>query len=234
MEFKFYIKTKSNKYELREIVTNNITRDFLNSLLKSIDNELENIRDDLKSIDGISLSQPSHKDKEINKKIEKLVQIRKVNLDAKVFVKESLSENEFIICEKCGGKMFKVPINVSYKKIGKNYIINANELNNIQYNFNCENCNFSEREIHYYQKQEWKKRREDLLQKGYNFVPNDFGIWHYLDNGNPLKKSPEMEDNDPEYTFKRITEEKEINGEKVFYVYDVCYETGKKFLRWKR
>jgi hypothetical protein len=232
MEFQIYIKIKNlNKYELREITTMDGNREFFSNLLKSVEQELDNIKNDLLSFDNVNLIRPSHEDPEINSKIEKLVNIRKTNLETKEKLKEALAELEFIQCDHCGNKMYKKPINVSFRKIGKNYIINSENMIDIKYNFSCENCNFFIEEDLYYQILNIRKKRKELIEDGYNYVPNDFGFWHYINN-NESKKPPEFDNEPPNYTYKRVFENafEDVDGvnELHLHVYDICQETGEK------
>jgi len=226
MEFEFYIKSKENRYELRLVKTIDTSRNFFSNLLKNIEIELENIRADLLKIDGVNLIQPSHEDKIINEKIEKLVMIRKINLNMKEQIKDLLSENEFIICRLCGSKMFKFPLDTKFKRIGNGYIIDSENNVNIAYAFRCSNCVLSESEELYHQGLHNLKIREQLLEEGYNFVPNEFGMWHY--EGEGCRKKPTEGDKIPDYTYRRVSEKVKEGDVLKLHVYDICIETGEK------
>ena len=87
--------------------------------------------------------------------------------------------------------MRKIPIGVSYTKIGNNYVLNG-EFHNIVYNYICEsdNCIYSISEECYNQIVRNLDLRENLLRKGYNFVPNRFGFWHFIDDRSDEIKKP--------------------------------------------
>lgn len=237
MDFKIYIKIRNtNKYELRKVnYPSDNTREFFLRLLKNVNDELDYIKQDILSFGTeeypISLKKPVHDDWEITKKLEKLSIIRKNNLIIKEQIKEILSEVEFLICEHCGSKMYKRPLNTSFKKIGHNYVVYSDNIVDIRYNFGCENCVYNLDEGDYYERQENRKRKNNLLDEGYNFVPNDFGFWHYIDNGQPPTKSPDMVDNEPRYSYRREYKEY-MNGDSIgIKVFDICVETGERIER---
>ena len=186
MKFKMYVKVK-NKYELREIETKgNDGRDFFKRLLLSINEQLAIIRVSMLKFNDneikINLRHPHHPDTTINIKLKSLEKIRKLNLITKENLLNLLHENEFIICPQCDRKMIKTPIDTSYIKVDNTFIIKNNKTP-VRYSYICENCLNAIDEEAYISLQRNKKTREELLKAGYNFVPNDFGNWHYIEIG---------------------------------------------------
>ena len=196
MQFEFYIKYGKNRY-IKKLVEPEIHTNWrwFKSLKLGIENTLKDIRIDLlQYFNGdtrFKLSKPKHDDWEIQKKIDKLVSIRKVNTDIRNILTDILSTNEFIICE-CKSIMYKTPINVSYEKIGTRYIL-LDDLHGQKpkYVFMCEQCHRAIVEEAYMKTQGLQKQRVELLKKGYNWVPNNSGFWYKFDS-KPLNKSPEM------------------------------------------
>lgn len=179
-ELKIYVKNKK-VYEERLIkYENNIDKKFFQSLLISINEQLEIVRDHIRSFfpsDNVNLKKPYHHDWEINNKLKKLCVIRKVNLNAIDKIKEIVQEIDYIICE-CGSKMYRRPINTPYSKFGKGYLLTA-EWYGVKYGYFCEKCvRYIEEEI-YGIRQNNIKRRNELLKEGYNWVPNVFGVWYW-------------------------------------------------------
>lgn len=196
MEFKFFVKVK-NRYEKRKLIPEkNDNKDFFKRLLLTIEEQLDITKNDILSFfdkdKKVNLSRPKHDDWETQRKIEKLVKIRKLNLNVKERLKNLLQEIEFIICE-CGSKMYKTPINVPFKKLGSNYLIEDVGYHTIEYVYSCENC-YRFIDINLYYSLEYNLNlKEKLIRKGYNFVPNEFGLWHFIEDGNPPNKPPEAE-----------------------------------------
>jgi hypothetical protein len=195
MEFNFYIK-ESNSYKLMHLIPpSGADWTFFKSLRMTVENQLNIIRNDIlqfmgKSKEEANLIVPKVDDKEIQKKIDLLVGFRSLNSKTKNDIVALLSEEKFIICENCGYKMYKVPLNVKYQQMGHSYILK--ELNNheiIKYIYCCENCIFAISEECYNEKENNKKWRKQLIEDGYGFVPNEFGFWHWIDS---TKKKPEQ------------------------------------------
>lgn len=184
VEFDLFIKEGAG-YTKKHIVQPSGTGwEFIEGLRKTIDNEIENIRIDIAVLfpegQDVNLKRPVVEDKEIQQKINKLVEIRKVNLDTKQQLTQILTYDDYIICEHCKGKMYKIPVGVSYIKYGNKYIlqnINAKEI--IKYIYGCENCCYSISEEGYLRKQNLLKLRKQLLDAGESFVPNEFNFWHW-------------------------------------------------------
>jgi hypothetical protein len=209
MEFEYIVKVKDH-YEQRELkIEKNSDRKFFESLLLTIEEQLEIIKQDILYFfpdKNTNISRPKHDDYEIQKKIDKLVELRKININIRDSLKSLLQEGEFIICA-CGGKMYKTPINISFKKYGNGFIFPDGKDSNIKYSYICENCVYAIDEESYLQITKNLKQRSDLLQQGYNFVPNEAGLWHYVGKGEPLKKPEELAKDDEEnYTYERYFE----------------------------
>jgi hypothetical protein len=237
MEFEYYTKIKDNKYEKRRIVAEkNSDKKFFNSLLLNIEEQLEIVKQDILSYfpdKRTNIAFPKHDDFEIQIKVDKLVAIRKTNIDVRDKLKELLHETEFVICE-CGGKMYKTPINTTYKKNNNTFIITDESNPNIRYSFTCEKCIRAVDEGCYVQIRNNIKTREKLLQQGYNWVPNEFGVWHWEGKGD--KRPPEFDEDEERYTYDRyfeymkipITNEKTklIHNSVKCKVFERCRETG--------
>ncbi|MCK5624970.1 hypothetical protein KAI04_03960 [Candidatus Pacearchaeota archaeon] len=196
MEFILFIKIKK-RYEKRLIIPplDSGTK-FFENLNLLIQEQLDIIKNDIMSFSNsefkISLKRPIHPKREIQEKLDKLINIRKVNIETYEKIKELLKDIDFIICKFCNNKMKKIPIGIPYTKIGNNYILNG-QFNNINYNYICENdnCIHSISEECYSQIVMNLDLRESLLKKGYNYVPNRFGFWHFINDGSDEIKKPE-------------------------------------------
>jgi hypothetical protein len=237
MEFEYYIKTKDNKYEKRRIVTEkNSDRKFFSSFFITIEEQIEIIKEDILQFfpdKRTNIAFPKHEDSEVQLKLDKLNIMRKTNTIVRDKLKELLHETEFIICE-CGGKMYKTPINTTYKKNNNDFIITDYDNPNIRYSFICEKCIRAVDEGCYVQIRNNIKMREKLLQQGYNWVPNEFGVWHWEGKGD--KRPPEFDEDDERYTYERYFEYTKIpiTNEKTKFVHNFikcrvferCRETG--------
>ncbi len=195
MEVKFYIKVK-NKYELRELIPkSNSGRKFFEQLILNIDDHLKYIKNDMLEYmdsDCMNIAYPKHDDYVIQKKLDKLNDLRKQNLIARQQVKQALQENNFIICD-CGMKMYKYPLGIPFRKIGTGYLL-LQEPDDLRYVYRCEKCWRSRNPLHIEVENNIKQLREQLLNDGYNWVPNNFGLWYHYNNGKPLTKTPNMRD----------------------------------------
>jgi hypothetical protein len=97
-----------------------------------------------------------------------------------------LQDEEFIICHNCKNKMIKTPLNVRYDKIGNRFLLKGiTPYEKIDYIYCCEHCICAVPESVHNEFQYWKKLREDLIQKGEKYVPNEFGFYHWI--GKPDK-----------------------------------------------
>jgi len=204
---------------------------FFKELTMTIQDAIQNIRNDIIRLfgrDDISLKVvPRHPDWKIHKKILRLVEMRKQNLITVEKLKALAKEPEFIICE-CGAKMYKKPVGVPFIKCGNNYVVKDTvHASHIKYIYSCERCNLAVDEEVYLQTKQNRERRRRLLEQGYNYVPNDFGIWHFIDDGNPPKKPPELDDSDRK-RWIRVIEKVHIKGYRSPFlkVYDKCLDTG--------
>lgn len=177
---------KQGKSYIQRIINhdNNIDKKFFQSLLLNVDEQLILIRNHITSFftDGnVNLKRPSHPDWEINIKIKKLIKLRKINLIAKDKIKEIIQEHDYITC-KCGAKMYREPIDIPFKKFGKNYLLPSSAYG-VKYQYACTSCSTSTNEIILNKIIENKNRRKNLLESGYNWVPNDYGFWHWKGEG---------------------------------------------------
>lgn len=159
--------------------------DFFKSIKLKIDIELDKIKQHMISLfdnpDDINLKKPSHIDNEKQIILDKLIEIRKDNIRAREIVKGILADDEFIICDMCKNKMFKIPINVSYSKYGNSYIIH-DPTNEVKYIYGCSkegcvNCILEDNHIELMRNLEL---RDKLISEGKKFIPNKFGFWHYI------------------------------------------------------
>lgn len=195
MKFILFVKVK-DRYEKRLIIPpEDSGKKFFKELNLLIQEQLSIIKKDILSFSNsefkVSLKRPSHPEREIQEKLNKLINIRRTNIDIHEKIEELLRDTDFIICKYCGNKMRKVPLNVPYTKIGSNYVLNG-KFHNISYNYICEgnDCVYSVNEECYNQVVNNLNLRETLLMKGYNFVPNRFGFWHFIDDGSDEIKIP--------------------------------------------
>jgi len=163
----------------------NSDKRFFYSLRLKIDIELDKIKQHILSLfdnpENVNLIKPKHSDYEKQKIIDKLVEIKKDNLKAKQVVKGILSDEDFIICEHCRYKMYKIPVNVSYSKYGNSYIIHDSD-GDVKYIYGCSNdsCVHCIEEDAYIQMMRLIELRDNLIKKGEMFVPNKFGFWGYI------------------------------------------------------
>ena len=228
MEFKIYIKVKDS-YELRVMTPNGGNNsNYFKSVMLLIDEQLDIIKDEILAFfpktQRINLSKPRHEDYEIQQKLDKLINIRKTNILTKDELKSLLNITEFIVCD-CGKRMFKSPINVAFETFGKSYIITDSKPTKIEYNYNCEGCHRSISQTNYKEKQRWIDLRNELLEKGYNFVPNDYGYYYYTDD-KPSNKPPELR-NKPTECIERRFEKVVIKGTTFMKIIEVNRDTGK-------
>jgi len=184
MEFEIFFKDENNYNKKLFTIPSDNSIEFLKNLRLTVNNELENIKIDFLLVDkNINLKSPSSKDFEKKKVINKLIDIRKNNMEVSLKLGQLLSERETIICTNCGCTMHKTPIGVSYEKIGNRFMIKNQELEqNIKYHFACDSCFLAINEDSYLEVERNKILREKLLSEGECFVPNDFGMWN-MKNG---------------------------------------------------
>lgn len=198
MEFEFYIKQKDSYVKKLVTTEPNVGHSWLASLRMNIEQELDKVREDILSYSDdekdIFIKKPYHPDKNIQNKLNTLVKIRKTNLVTRDVINEILGGTEFIFC-RCGHKMYRTPVDVSYKRMGTGFIITEDKVpHSIRYIYMCEHCVDAVSESSYIHEQQMIKLRNDLLDKGYNWVPNNLGIWYKFNDGKPMNKSPEMRD----------------------------------------
>jgi len=232
MDLKIVAKVGKN-YQLRKInIIENAGKRFFEELLITVDKQLKNIREDIISFSDIdkevNLKKPSHPSWEIQKKLDKLTELRKLNLDLKESLKNLLRESEFIICEHCGSKMYKRPLGVPIKKIGKIYVA-LKEISDTTYDYSCSNddCHYCIQAYVYEKQDKLKRLKEDLIRDGYNYVPNDLGFWHKLNDGKPMNKSPMFSKDEGTKAWEREYETIKIKGKKSFIkIKETCEETG--------
>ena len=181
MEFNFFVKDHEIYKKLCIIPPSGSGWEYLKGLKMTIEKELNGIREEIISVCGVdttvSLSIPRIDNVKKQEKVDKLVEIRKTNLDTKRQIDILLSDEEFIFCEHCKGKMYKTPVNCQYIKYGHRFIIDEPNLQNIKYSFMCETCPFAVSEDMFLFFERNKLTRKNLLERGYNFVPNDFLIF---------------------------------------------------------
>lgn len=208
MIFDIYIKEGSD-YKLCKIQpTAGSDFNFFKSLRLSIDEQLDNIRKDILSLypagEKTNLISPKIDDYDIQKKIDKLVQIRNVDMRTKEDINAILKGTEFIICENCGHKMYKTPANVMFQKVGNSYIIEGSDKQTIDYFYQCENCVYGIDESIYLWQQNLKKLREDLLAEGVGFVPDNLGFYSWVKPGK--KYRTEQNDEKCRHVYRRKVE----------------------------
>lgn len=182
MEFEIFIKNK-NKYEKHLVIPpSGSGQVFFKQLLLQTDQEIKNIRNDIKLVSNdqnINLKKPISEDSNIQQKLNSLVKIRKTNLNLKEALSDVLHDIEFIICPHCGSKMYKTPINVSYTRYGNSYIIEQSNTS-VQYNYTCSNCVLAISAELYEREQYWIAKQKRLIEAGKDWVPNRFGFWVYI------------------------------------------------------
>jgi hypothetical protein len=162
---------------------------------------LDIIRDDIisffdgKTKEEINLICPKVVDKEKQEIVDKLVQMRKLNNKTKELLTETLSLEDFIICEHCKSKMYKVPINVKYIKCGNKYVvIDENLHSTIRYSYMCENCIMAVSVESHNEIQDNLKLRNRLIEQGESYVPNKFGFWHWINHNKKTKPTEFFDD----------------------------------------
>ena len=165
----------------------NTNSEYFRSLRLKIEIEIDKIKQHILSLfndpELVNLKKPIHQDEEKQTIIDKLVLIKRDNIRAREIVKGILADEEFIICERCRSKMYKIPINVSYSKYGNSYLIHDNiNLSDVKYIYGCskEDCYCCILEDEYIQMMRWINLRDELLKKGETFVPNKFGQWNHI------------------------------------------------------
>lgn len=206
MEFEMYVKDK-NEYKLLKIIPPSGSGwDYFKSLKLTVEEQLDNIRNDIckvfnKPKEEINLIFPKINDSKKQEKIDKLVEIRNTNNNIKVHLNKILMDDEFILCEDCGGKMYKTPLNVRYTKFGSKFIIDERDTKfKIKYVYLCSNCTCAISEEIYSIIQNTLKIRNELLERGESFVPNKYNFWHWV-NDNKITKPSELQN--PELPSKR-------------------------------
>lgn len=183
---------------------------FFKSLRLTIEEQLDIIRKDIQQIspngEVINLINPKVEDEEIQLSLNNLVEFRSINMKTKEVINNVLKGTEFIICERCGGKMFKSPLNIAYSKIGNSVILDTEHAHqNVEYTFTCESCPYFIHEQVYHWQQGLKKLRENLLAEGDGFVPDNLGFWHQ-----ETPKIEEQQEEECRHVFKRLVEEYEV------------------------
>ena len=188
MSFTFWFKSTNGYRQITMDVPSLSDKTYFYKLKLKVVLELGNIRNDIVKLLGnknrAKLIKPRVDDKNKQKILDKLVKIRKDNNKVKELLQAVLADEDFLICEHCKHKMYKIPINVSYEKYGNSYIIKEERMPfRIKYIFGCsnDNCHFCIEEEPYRVTQNNLKLRRELLAKGKTFVPNEAGFWHKIE-----------------------------------------------------
>lgn len=224
VEFEIFIKENDGYRKKIVIQPSGAGWEFIESLRKTVEQEIEHTREDIaklfpEDID-INLKRPVVDDTEVQEKINKLVEIRRQNIKTKEQLIQILTYDDYIICENCKGKMYKIPIGVKYIKFGNKYLVQdlcAGET--IKYIYGCESCNSCiDAEIHN-KKEDLKKLKVQLIKEGESFVPNEYGFWHW-ENNNKTSKPEYMEEERKEcrHIFRREFETIKVPGQKQPFV----------------
>lgn len=187
MEFEFFIKNK-NKYEKKSLIPESGAGvDFFKQLKTTIEEQNNNIRHDIVTFfdnkENVNLQKPNHEDKKIQEKLNKLKNIRRKNLNTIEEIKYILSSDDFIICEYCGSKMYKVPIGVKYEKVGGTFVLKESPSLNTRYIYSCsnENCHHCMEEEMLSTMRYYKNLRNALIHSGSTYIPNEFGFWSEIE-----------------------------------------------------
>jgi len=235
MEFEIYLKNKDT-YEKRLIIPpSGSDFSFFKSLKLKIEEEIENMKHDIISLfpseDDVNLKHPIHEDKDKQEVINKIVEMKRINKNTHEILISILSCNEFIICKNCGGKMIKTPVNIPYRKIAGQYIIEIKPNEVVRYVYMCENCVNAISEENFMQIQNNKKTRQQMIDEGFNWVPNDFGCWYKLDDGKPMNRHPMFKEEGCDHRWKRHWETIKIKtGEEFLKLWDECLVCGKRIV----
>lgn len=196
MEFDFYIKDKDEYKKIHLVPPSGAGNDFFKSLRMTIDKEFDTIKTDMLSINPyINLKFPKGETLEQQEKIDKLVSIKRTNLITKEELNSILLEEDFIICESCGSKMYKTPVNVGYERTGNRYVLkDVSPTEQIKYVYMCENCVCAVSENYLEEVNRNLKLREKLIAEGESFVPGKFGEWSWINHNKKTKPSFMLED----------------------------------------
>jgi hypothetical protein len=230
MKFEFYIKEGEIYKKISIVPIEGSGWEYFQSLRLSLERELETIKIDLLKLCGnvekVNLGIPRSDNKDIQEKIDKLVIIRRENMTTRENLMKLLNSPEFIICDRCGGKMTKIPVGVKYEKFGNKYIIKEDILHtSIKYIYGCEDCIMAINEENYYEKMRNIKLRKTLLDNGIGFVPNEFGFY-YWDKSISYKHTEETE---CDHSWKREFEEIKMQNIKnpFLKITEKCGKCGK-------
>lgn len=238
MKFEMFIKEGNGYSKIEVSPPNGSGWHYLQTLKLNVLKELEYIREDIVKIFGKgdinSLSRPVIEDREKQKVLDKLIDIRKINNKIKDEIITLLSETEFISCY-CGDKMIKTPIGVRFERFGNNYIIKDEVNHSIKYSYMCVGC-YRARSIEDYEYEQRNiKIRTELLKDGESFVPNNQGFWSWW-NKNKSTKPKELQEEKSDCDHAWLREFEYINiggiiqGKKSMFVKitEVCKKCGKK------
>jgi hypothetical protein len=235
MIFKIFIK-EGEKYKECDIVApTGSDFSFFKSLKMSVEEQLNNIRSDILSFyphnESPSLVFPKIDDYDLQKKIDKLVEMRTKNTKLKEELNDILSGIEFIICESCGSKMFRAPLGANYEKFGNRFLIlNENPNQIVEYIYNCSQCNRCVREDVYNQQKKIKELRNRLLSEGESFVPNEFGFWHWDNKKKTTKPAGLEEESGCNHIYERKVETYKtpigLKEEKFMKITETCVYCG--------
>ena len=224
MQFEVYVKDKETYKKVTFENPANSGWEYFAPVKLLVVEQLDNIREDIlkyfngKTKDEVNLISPKVEDKEDQKRVDILVDMRKANSKTKEMLISLLAGNEFIACDMCKGNMYKIPLNVSYNKTGNTYILTDIGVHqSIEYIYGCEKCVNAIHENTYNEKLRNIKLREQLLADGESFVPNVFGFWHWVNDKKHTKPSCIGDDEDKEPR-RRDFEYLKIDGTKSAFV----------------
>ena len=232
MEFGIFFKEGKDYIKRTVIPPSGSGWDFFKSLRLSVDRELENIRTDMLNIDeNISLNFPLSLDKKKQIKICKLIVLRDNNKKIRKKLDKIMIDNEFVVCNICGEKMYKIPINVMYSKYENKYIVLDKSAKNIKFIYACEKCTNTINEECFNIILNNRKTREKLLKEGESWVPNDLGFWHWDFSVNNKHSKPDYfkDENDDtcEHAWRRTFEKFFIDNIHFLKIKEVCAYCGK-------
>lgn len=127
-----------------------------------------------------SRMKPSIPDEKDKIKCSKLVRARRENIIAIDTLKSLLSYENGIICERCGHIMYRTPLNTPYKKFGTTLLLDNALDTNVEFIFKCSNdvCHYSIDEKCFSAVQNNRFVKQQLLEAGETFVPDDFGMYY--------------------------------------------------------
>ena len=184
MNIDFYIKDNMTYKKVQVDCTEDTQWSFLQSLKLSIEVELEHIKNDIINLydnkNDVILTNPRSSNSEIQQKFDTLVLIRKHNSDTMQILNALMAVNDCIPCDRCSGKMYRIPLFVKYTKVGHKYIIKEDiNMEKTRYIYGCESCHSAIGEDAYNEMQNNIKLKDQLLKESKGFVPSKYGFWHH-------------------------------------------------------